>query len=218
MRELVTKKIYYKKFNHRLAIKTKIKYGDVKSPTPEVIEWLLNRKFANDWRATTSSSYEGAYVWGRKPSKNLYTVFFSKPEVFDFLEGIIGRDYFDEYEKPLDASHTALMEKDKVITRTKLFYDKYRIAIRVSAKRKAGPFGSSSTTHIREMQDWCVDQFGDESANLDRYKTHIWTNGTFYFTDPKDAVLFKLVFGEEIKATERVVLVSELEATRQEEA
>ena len=215
MKELFTRKIYYKKFNHRLAIMVRRHTTDTKSPTPEIIEWLMNRKFAKQWRGMTSSSYEGSWSWGRKPSKNLYTLFFTDPAAFDYLESIIGRDYFDEYEKPMDEQHTEMLEKEKVITRSKLFYDKYRIAIRVPAKYQNR---QSTTAHLREMQEWCVSQYGRESDNQSIYRTSIWTNGTFYFADPKDAIMFKLVFGEEIKATERVVLVSELEAARQEEA
>ena len=210
MKELFTKKIYYKKFNHRLAIMVRRHNTDNKSPTPEVIEWLLNRKFPKGWRGMTSSSYATPYRWGRKPDKNLYTVFFKDPEVYNFLQGIIGQDYFDEFEKPMDEQHTQMLEKEKVVTRTKLFYDKYRIALRVPAKYKNR---QAITSHLLEMKVWCNSQFGQEGAT---YRTSIWTNGTFYFAEPKDAIMFKLVWGEDIKTTERVVLISEMEAAREE--
>lgn len=213
MKELFTKKIYYKKFNHRLAIRTRSQQKQTKAPTPEVIEYLMNMKFGKEWRGITSSSYEGSWHRNRRPSINLYTVFFKNPEVFDYLEGIVGRDQFHEYEKPMDDAHTEQMEREKVITRTQLFHKKYRIAFRVpvkTAKRTPG----YSTAHLQEMEDWCVSQFGPVKDNRDRYHVQRWTNGTFYFADPKDAVMFKMVWSENIGVSERVVLVSELEAAR----
>lgn len=217
MKELFTKKIYYKKFNHRLAIACRKNNREIKKPTPEVIEYLMNTKFGKEWRGITSSSYEGPYTWNRRASKNLYTVFFKDPRAFDYLEKIIGRDSFEEYEKPMDEQHTQMLEKEKVLTRKILFHNKYRIALRVPSIRLKGQPGSS-TAHVDDMEEWCAENLGPRASSLDLYMIQRWTNSTFYFANPKDAMLFKLVFGEYVKTTERVVLISELEEARKEVA
>jgi hypothetical protein len=218
MKETFTKKIYYKKFNHRLAIICRKNNREPQKPTPEILEWLLNIKFGkNNWRGITSSSYEGPYTWQRRPAKNLYTVFFKDPEVFTYLAGIVGQDSFDEYERPMDDKHTEMLEREKVITRKILFHNKYRIAIRVPA-RKSTTYPGTTTKHLDEMEEWLTDNLGKRWESQDIYMVNRWTNGTFYFTNPKDAMLFKLVWGEYIGATERVVLISEMEEARKEEA
>lgn len=214
MKELVTRKIYYKKYNHRLAIKTRKNQNKITDPTPEIVEWLLATKFGKNWRGITSTSYEGHWSWHRGPSMKLYTVFFRDPKIFEYLESAIGRDNFLEYEKPLDEAHTEQMEREKVVTRTQLFYKKYRIAFRVPAKTIKNKQGSS-TAHFKEMMAWCEDQFGSRSDNREKYCVQYYTNGTFYFADTKDAMLFKMTWSDNIGSTERVVLVSELEAARQ---
>lgn len=213
MKQLFTKKIYYKKFNHRLAIKTRTHQNQTKIPTPEVIEYLMNIKFGKDWRGITSSSYEGPWKWNNRPSINLYTVFFKDPDAFEYLKGIVGDDQLIEYEKPMDAAHSEMMEREKVITRKQLYHNKYRIAFRVPVKNARGQTGYS-TAHLREMEEWCVSQFGPMKENSDKYHVQRWTNGTFYFAEPRDAVMFKMVWSEDIGVSERVVLISELEAAR----
>jgi hypothetical protein len=209
MREVFTKKIYYKRFNHRLAIKCRHDNKDVKAPTPEIIEWLMNRKFQAHWRGMASSSFTGTWNWNQKPSKNLYTVFFTDPQVLEYLEKSLGSDYLEEYERPMNSKHTQMLEEEKVITRSSLFHGTYRIAIRVSAK-KSRDLPGCLTDHLVEMRQWCASQFGDEADNQDIYRTYIWTNGTFYFARPKDAIMFKMVFSEYIGGTERIVLLDEV--------
>ena len=219
MKELFTKKIYYKKFNHRLAIQVRRNNSDKKKPTPEIIEWLLNTKFGKGtWRGTSSHSYDyNRRDWYTQPSQCLYTIFFKDESVFTYLEGIMGRDSFAEFEKPMDEQHTQMMEKEKVITRSILFHKKYRIAIRVpSRKNPKGP--GTTTAHLDDMTEWLENNLGARQESTDVYLINRWSNGTFYFANPKDAMMFKLVFGEYIGATERVVLVSELEEARKEVA
>lgn len=216
MKELFTKKIYYKKYDHRLAIVVRSsRRADAKRATPEIIEWLLDQKFEGQWRGISTSSYPEGYTWPRSSYKNLYTIFFKDAKVFDYLEGLLGRDCFEEYEKPMDEKHTEMLETEKVITRKNLFYDKYRIAARIPTRRSNT---GVQTSHLVDMVGWCKDQFGSAYENKDKYRVHTWNNGTFYFAEPRDAMMFKLVFSEYIGSMDRVVLVSELEAARREEA
>jgi hypothetical protein len=182
-----------------------------KVPTQEVIEWILNTKFENQWRGIESTANND---WFSSKSIVLhYTVFFKDPAIFDLLSETIGQENFEEYEKPIDKQHTEQMAREKVITRSQLFFKKYRIAFRIPVRRTRGRTGFT-TSHITQMQEWCEDQFGPQINNDDRYRIQRWTNGTFYFADPKDAILFKMTWSDNIGSSERVVLVSELEAAR----
>lgn len=206
MQVLFTKKIYHKKFDHRLVIAIRGNVGDKKKPTGEVIEWLLTNKFdKTDWRGTTTYSYI--------TRSSQYTVYFKKPEVLAFLKDAIANEYFNELERPMDEEHSQLLHSnDKLVTRKSLFYNKYRVCLRVSPEVLSA--WQTSTANIQKIKDWCREQFGHEWDNGDRYAMSGWSKGNFYFADPSDALLFKLTWGGEDVKTERVITVAELEAAR----
>lgn len=211
MKELVTRKIYYKTYDHRLVINLRKYKHQKKIPTQEIVEWILNSKFEKQWRGIESAANDGWFT--SKSAVLSYTIFFKDPAIFDLLSETIGKDNFTEYEKPIDKDHTEQMVREKVITRERLFFKKYRIAFRVPVRRAKHRSGYS-TAHISEMQDWCKEQFGPALLNDDRYRVQRWTNGTFYFADTKDAILFKMAWSDYIGSSERIVLISELEAAR----
>lgn len=207
MLNLFTKKIYYKKFNHRMVINTRSRTAPAKQPTAEIIEWLLVRKFGNSakpsmpWRGLSTYSYiDGTYN---------YTVFFKDMEVFDYINDMAG-EFIEILEKPMSDEHTEMLESnDKLITRKQLFYGKYRMCLRVSPEQ-IGKWQTSSK-NIDQIKIWCREQFGDDRENADRYMMSGWSKGNFYFADPKDAILFKLTWGNQDVKTERVITHAELE-------
>jgi len=205
METLYTKKIYYKKYDHRLVVKTKdYRVGeDKQTPTVEVIQWLMAKRFPDtSWRTSTSYSYI--------TKSSHYAVFFKGPEAYEYLREQIGEKYIIAYERPMNEEHTALLEgNDKLVTRKQLFYGKYRMCLRVSPERISA--WQTSSSNIRKIKEWCVEQFGDERENADRYMISGYSKGNFYFATPSDALLFKLTWGGQDVKTERVVLVSELE-------
>jgi hypothetical protein len=176
-----------------------------------VIKWVLAQKFNKaDYRGTESDKW--AWVVNRwAAERTYYTLFFSDPEIFDHIKSTIGEQYLVEYEKPLDSQHSEMLEKEKVITRKKLFYDKYRFAVRAKLKTQRGQYDSS---HINKMNLWCQEYFegreGDYRANTD------W-NASFFFLNANDAMMFKLS-NSDFSSTERIVLISELEEARREPA
>lgn len=201
-----TKKIYHKKFDHRLVLSIRHGNGDKKKPTAEVIEWLMANKFDKaDWRGTTTYSY----VYGTSQ----YTVYFKKAEVLEYLQQTIAADFISMLEKPLDEEHTKLLESnDKLVTRKQLFYGKYRMCLRVAPEQLST--WQTSTANITKIKEWCTEQFGHWVGHQDRYMISGWSKGNFYFADPKDALLFKLTWGGQDVKTERVITVAELEAER----
>jgi len=213
MEELYTKKIYYKKFTHRVvidctgaAVTQNSKKYDPKAPTGSVVFWLLSNKFnPKEWQGLSTYSY----IKGTTS----YSVFFKDKKVLDYLERNIGQTYFQILEKPLDDNHVELLENnDKLVTRKQLFYGKYRMCLRVSPKMVNK--WQTSTTHIQEMKTWCRDQFGSPYEARDRYMMSGCRKGNFYFAEAKDALLFKLTWGGEDVQTERVVTYKELEDAR----
>lgn len=209
MKELFTRKLYFREFDYRLQVKCKSSWNhDKTAPCEEVIKWLLNNKAADHkFKVTTSQD------WSNK-SLNA-SVFFKDNAVFDLLKTELGEKHFLEYEKPLSATHTKILGDDeKLITRKDLFYKKYRIVFRADAEKiRNGYWHNTSTTKLREMEQWCRDQWGEGGRNDDVFRVDIWSKGIFYFADSKDALLFKLTWGGEAKmTTERVMLISEVEA------
>lgn len=204
MLELNTEKLFYKKYDRRLQIRIRYKRGDEKIPTAEILQWLLKSKFGKDsWTGRTSTSYTGGMAFH-------YNVYFSDPAIYGYLSSVLNSEYLLEYEKPRDDAHKEMLATEKVITRKILFHNQYRVAIRVEPERKGWGYSSA---RIRNMIDWCEEQWGKESLNRDRYRINHWNNATFFFTDAKDAMLFKLA-NQDIKSTERVVLLSEIEETQ----
>jgi len=204
-----TKKIYYKKYDHRLVINARTSgYREpVIKPTAETVEWLLNKRFPDGgWRTVSTYSYVH--------KSQQCSVFFKDPVVFEYLKEQVGEDFISVLEKPLSAEHTQMLESnDKLITRKQLFYSKYRMCLRVSHTRLS--YWQTSSENVREMQAWCKEQFGDDQ---ERCMMSGWSRGNFYFKDPKDALLFKLTWGGQDVKTERVITVAELEAAKVSEA
>lgn len=204
MKELFTKKIYYKKYSHRLQIKCKYSgaTGRTKTwPTSDTIEWVVAQKFPDQFRGRENINY-----YGGRPS--FYTLFFSNEEIFEFAKATFG-DLLDEYERPMNSNHIEILEKgrDKVVTREKLFYDAYRVVIRISppsdwAQQK------KSQNYIRELQDWCKDNLGPEG---DAWRISGYWNKNLYFKEANDAMLCKLTFSDYIRTTETVRLLSEIQ-------
>lgn len=208
MKKLYTKKIYHKKFDHRIVFNTRQSNRvrqDKKQPTAETIEWLLANNFKDDqWRSFSTYAYVN-HVY-------TITVYCKGPVVKDFLLKNVDNKYISELEEPMDAEHSELLSSnDKLVTRKDLFFKKYRMCLRVSPTQISA--WQTSTDNIRKMQEWCVEQFGNDS---DRYQTSGWARGNFYFADPKDALLFKLTWGGDDVKTERVITVDELEKMRVE--
>lgn len=208
MKTEFTRKIYHKKFDHRLVIKVRSnsprKYEGLKQPTSEVIEWLLACKFdRQDWKAHASYSYVNY-------NQN-YTIYFTDTKVLDFIKEQVDAQYLELLEKPIDAEHTKmLMDNTKLVTRKTLFYGKYRMALRVAPKRLSQ--WQTSTQNIKDMKAWCVEQFGQDAS---KYCVQGYARGNFYFAQASDALLFKLTWGGDDVQTERVVTVAELEAMRE---
>lgn len=206
-----TKKIYYKRYDHRFVINIRSGYSTDKrnQPTGEVVEWLLKRKFTDDkaWRAMATYSYV--------TKTNQYSVFCKGSEIFDYLKDEIGEEFINLLEKPLNDDHVSMLESnDKLVTRKQLFYGKYRMCLRVSPEQISS--WQTSTANIQKIKDWCREQFGNEFHNSDRYMISGWSKGNFYFADPKDALLFKLTWGGQDVKTERVITVAELKAAEEE--
>lgn len=210
MKELYTKKIYYKEFTHRLvidctgtAVSQNSRKYDPCAPTGSVIYWLLNKKFGGKvWKGLSTYSYINGVT--------SYSVFFKSKAILDYLEEQIGPKYFIELEKPMDANHVEMLESnDKLVTRKQLFYGKYRMCLRVSPERLSA--WQTSTQNIQEIKKWCRKQFGHEYDARDRYSMSGYAKGNFYFADAKDALLFKLTWGGQDVKTERVVTYAELE-------
>lgn len=204
MQTLFTKKIYYKKFDHRIVID--IRSGGYSSPklkpTGEIIEWLLNRRYPEgNWRSMSTYSYIH--------STYQCSVFSKGPELYEYLKEQIGEEYITIFEKPMSEEHVALLEgNDKLVTRKQLFYGRYRMCLRVN-HIQLGKWQTSSE-NVKEMQAWCDEQFGTDQ---ERCLVSGWSRGNFYFKDPKDALLFKLTWGGQDVKTERVITLAELEAT-----
>jgi hypothetical protein len=205
MKELATKKLYYKVFDRRLVVNCQITEKDKKLPTQEVITWLMNRKYSKaDWRGIQTSSGQWHTHFSWKTNSIHFTVFFKDEQVFEYLKSVIGEENFVEYEKPLNSNHAKVLDSEKVIIRKKLFFDKFRYAVRVKARLRNGSY---STEHIREMSEWCRDYFKDRPND---YSANVHFNATYFFNDPKDVMMFKLSH-DEIHVTERITLIDEIE-------
>lgn len=206
MKNLFTRKIYHGKFDHRVTLKARHANGQNKDiPSADVVDWLLHKEFKS-----TEIKYRTLNTYSYINSTYTVSVYFKDAKVMEMLQKNIAADYFIEFEKPMDESHTALLESnDKLLTRKQLFFDKYRMVLRVKPQKKNS--WSYDFTRIREIKAWCIEQFGSERANSDRYMMGGHSNGNFYFADTKDALLFKLTWGGEDVKTERVITHAELE-------
>ena len=194
MQESFIQKLYYGKFTHKAVIKCRNHRGKVTQPTGEVVEWLMAKKFKKD-------EWKGLHTWERTGYR--YTVYFKGEDVLKFLIDQITEEFIVSTEKPMSTEHLKVLETEKVVTRRKLFYDKYRFAVRVSPKRQAGVWKSEA---VQEMCEWCQENFG---AAGDRYTMTYHSNASFFFRDANDVMLFKLSH-HDIKTTERVMLFSEI--------
>ena len=204
MKELFTKKIYYKKYSHRLQIKCKYSNatGRTKSwPTADTIEWIVEQKFPGQFRGRENINY-----YGGRPS--FYTLFFSNEEIFEFAKATFG-DLLDEYERPMNANHIEILEKgrDKVITREKLFYDKFRVVIRMELPSEFSQ-SRKAQNYFQEVRKWCRDQLGNEG---EVWRASGYWNKNLYFKEANDAMLCKLTFSDYIRTTETIRLLSEIQ-------
>jgi hypothetical protein len=209
MKEEFTKKIYYKKFNHRLVIKCRTPNGaNKKLPSPEIIQWSLRGLDKASYRGITSNTYS----WSSYSiTDTRFTLFFKDPKVKTMVEGVIGAENIETFERPMDEAHTDMLMRDKVVVRKSLFFGKFGFVMRASPRKEPGSYQRNSL-HIQEMLEWCKDHFGTQRSK--DWKANHWHNASFFFREANDAMLFKLTFGEDIDQSEKIVLVKEMEAQR----
>jgi len=211
MKSLTTKKLYYKSYDHRLVIKCRVESNDTSLPSSDTIAWIMEQKFPGKYRINSSNHYSWkcqGTKWKHYKVESQKIVFFKDPEAFEALKSTIGEQFFTEYEKPASAAHKQTLEKEKVITRSSLFYGKYRYVVRFKIKVVGGVW---TTSHIVDAKKWAEEYFGKDP---ERIKINTNWNGSFFFANASDAMIFKLS-QTEFESMERIVLLSEIEEAGQ---
>ena len=211
MKEKILQKLYYGGFNHKATIISRQPYQIFhgkkkefnKSPFRSSVEEFVSGYLDKDeFRIRENFSYLVS-----KETHYTVSVYFKNPSIIKRLEEEYG-NFFIELEKPLNDNHTEVLEKDKVITRKSLFHDKFRYCFRCSYDYQRSR--TDQTDIFKEMVVWVEDNMKDKTKNED-YKIFEGFGYNFYFAHPNDAMMFKMIWHDYIKSTERIRLISEIE-------
>lgn len=204
VKETFTKKLYHKRFTHRMYIKVENSF--IKNsvyPPAAVVSWIVN-KTGVDYK--TQSSYHrvpNGRGWNYR-YQNFITVFYSDEALTDILKKEFGQAII-ELERPRDSAHLQILQTEKVLTRKALFFKKFRVVCRTTPRLDS--HGYLDKNHIAEMKSWCEENLskGDWRADSN------WNSTSFFFVDRKSAMHFKIVWNLDIKSTERIVLLDEID-------
>jgi hypothetical protein len=224
MKTLTTQKLFYKKYDHRITLKIvtesvykRTKKAERSTPTESVLTYILDQQFPNDvFRIAYRTTYigrgtrNGVYRYGRAVTSA--TVYFKNPKILEFIQGQFSTD-IEVIEKPLDAAHAELLETTKMMTRSKLFLNKYRWVARVKPIWKNYSY---RTEHIEEMKKY-VKKNMKHLVNLENYTVRGHHNCSFYFENASDLVLFKMVWNEYISEAIGITLLSELDSSSEKD-
>jgi hypothetical protein len=209
MKKLATSKIYYKKFNHRMVIKTKSgrnggyykKHKDY--PTQGEVYRFLDKEMLGEYRSLTNSGYYD-YLGGILKISVFYT-----DEDSWLLDSVLeqwSEDIVDIAEAPVSDSHTELLEGDtQVVVRESLFLKKFRYKLGLMNPSRS----FYNMDYLDDADGWCEEQLGDRK---DKWNRTYCSNASYYFNDIKDVMMFRLAFNGTSKVM-KVVLASELTST-----
>lgn len=235
MKELYTRKLYWGKWTHKITLDL----GEYSSSRDEDrLKLVVQRKKALTWIKGLTSEFKtleassfsrSAPSIGSNYSTYLYKghEYFYNNSITIFFkdESIIDKAKSDHYwkskikniEKPYNGAHLKAIEKEKLVVRKTLLFDRYRFVARMKPVNRDWDFNTGSYTNAplqNEMEKWILGKFG--TLNLPekfKYTTSGYYNAapSLYFTDANDAMLFRLTFGQDMKVFERVKLYSELD-------
>lgn len=213
MKELFTSKLYYGKFTHRVVIScTFSRNPPNRIPYFDVFDFVKANLEAKKYRTRYDGSTHHRRDGNRRRSVRGAISIYFKDEAF--LERLLEK--YQEIdivsvERPLNSAHTEVLETERVLVRKTLFHNKYRYCIRTNSIRKPGMY-NYSRSHIEEMYLWHKETFPELVEGTD-YRIYRGWNANFFFANPKDAMLMKLVWSSSIESTDRIMLLSELEQT-----
>ena len=145
-------KVFYKKHTWRVAFhqpewgdKNRIAIQDAWYRNRQILEYLSENESSTTWK-TRADSY--------------YFVYLSRP---DRIPELIERwgDSLIEIIGPINERHQDIMLEDlQVVTRNKLWYNKYRY--KISSQRH----GQAEQEIFEEMQEFCLDSFEPDTYKL----------------------------------------------------
>lgn len=200
MKEAITKKLYYKKWSHKVVFKATDKWASLKriqgkAVVPAILYHVLEEKKFSDFKAVE------AYDWS--PAHHTLTLFFKDEKILDLVKKKFSKS-IDLIEKPRDAAHMSAMETEKCIIREKYFYDLYPYAIRIK------PPAKDRYQVFDELTQWSEDYLKTVGrCGPNHYHVNREWNMTIFFADAQDAMMFRLSNPDHVKQVERIKLLSE---------
>lgn len=216
MKNKITQRLFFKKYDHCTTIQVVPEFNWKRSkknlhPTESIVLFTLRQQFPNaDIKTSTRNTYSGRgwrnrrHYSGKLIIKN--SIYYTDPVVGDYIETQFSNSLL-VVEKPRDAAHAELLKTTKMITRQKLFLNKYRWVAKVKPRFKDYSY---TTQHIQDMADYIKKEMPHLVAN-DNYSHRGCYNASFYFSEASDLVLFKMVWNEYINDTTGITLLSEIE-------
>jgi hypothetical protein len=207
MQEKFTEKLFFGKYDHRVTVKcSSWNRQSSEFMHPAVIDYLLKGITTPDkFRVRHSFCYSGSN-WRSKEQSDLRTYYFDDPALLVFFQEKMPA-CLEEVTRPKNKDHSEALTKERVLVRSKLFHNKYRYCIRTKARWMPGTH-RNSTEHMQAMVAWAEKHFeGKGKDELYIYKG--WTCN-FYFSNPADAMIMKLTWGDDIENTDRIKLIGEI--------
>lgn len=214
MKEKYTEKLYYKAYDHRVSIHCRAHHQKWRSKTmsrfngcptwDEAEEFVKNNSGDIDHRTRCTST------WNSKIPGRHFVVYFKDPQMLEILKNQYS-DYIDVVERPLNSDHSELLSKERVLTRKTLFHGKFRYCFRAKPKVIPGTYRTNNS-ELKEMADWVRSTFKDSKEYTD-FQIHSGWSFNYFFSNPQDAMLFKLTWNDHIDQCDRIKLISEIEET-----
>jgi hypothetical protein len=210
MKETFTKKLYYKKWDHKVIFRASTEWVSSRNPIaktrvhPFLVYDAIDIKLDVDQYRTLESS-----AWSKK--EYAVTVFFKDPEVLELLKEKF--DYaIESIEKPASPAHSEALEKERLIIREKLYYDTYRCAVRIKPDDGYDENGwNSRYQQFDELKKWVAStQKTCGRSGSDHVRINKEWNMTIFYKDPADAMLFRLTWPDCVKHVDRIKLITEL--------
>lgn len=205
MKELVTRKLYYKKWTHRVCFRVERNWYPeaTRRQRKKVTPYIIYEELGADWSEKDYRTLESS-TWSARDYS--LTVYFKDEKILELLKSKF--DYaIEEIEKPESDKHIQALETEKCLVREKYFYDTYPYAIRI--KPDTSNWGSRKTQFDRLIKWVNTAQKNVKRTGKDYVRINSEWNMTIFFQNAQDAMLFRLSNPDDIKSVERIKLISD---------
>lgn len=246
MKEGYTKKLYWGKWSHKAIIllgkvdggkaETEVKVRAARKSFRAFLKKHLpecKTLSTSQWKQSYQTKVaDGYYSYSGYHYVNVYeeslTVYFNDAAFLDVLKKDKTWGKALTYvEKPFNDAHVQALEVDKLVVRKTLWFDKYRYAARSKSfpatyTTIGGSWRLGPQPDVNAIMTWVDEQLIKELGRREGEDFKVSQTGYYqvavnlYFKHANDAMMYRLAFGQQLKSTERIKLISELEETTSE--